>query len=316
MGLSDPVVIIGPMSDERVLHRIAARRHGLASRSDLRRAGFSDRQIARRVESGRLVRVAPAVFDVAPGSPHPRRRLHAAVLTTGGLASHRSAAWLLGLVADEPRRHEVTLPPGRSVRNPAALVHRSETLERRDRTRVDGIATTNAYRTLFDLGAVVAAVVVDDALNRALANRLVTVGGIEQRFAATTWRGCRGAGALRAALAHHGIGAAPTESLLETMIVRAVRAGRLPPPVRQHVVRVAGRRYRLDLAWPEAKVFVEGDGFAAHGSPAAFERDRQRQNALVAAGWLPLRYTWRDVREGSPRTIVAQIAEVLGRRCA
>jgi very-short-patch-repair endonuclease len=44
-------------------------------------------------------------------------------------------------------------------------------------------------------------------------------------------------------------------------------------------------------------VVVELDSWEYHGTRAAFERDRRRDRILVAAGWRPLRVTWRDLDE-------------------
>ena len=37
------------------------------------------------------------------------------------------------------------------------------------------------------------------------------------------------------------------------------------------------------------------DGWSAHGSKAAFQTDRARQNRLIGAGYRVLRFTWEDV---------------------
>lgn len=47
--------------------------------------------------------------------------------------------------------------------------------------------------------------------------------------------------------------------------------------------------YRLDLAIPEARLFVEIDGHEWHSSNSAMGSDHERQNQLVAAGWTPHR---------------------------
>jgi very-short-patch-repair endonuclease len=52
---------------------------------------------------------------------------------------------------------------------------------------------------------------------------------------------------------------------------------------------------RLDAAYPERRIAIEVDGYEAHSSPEAFQRDRTRQNRLVALGWTVLRFTWADV---------------------
>ena len=47
----------------------------------------------------------------------------------------------------------------------------------------------------------------------------------------------------------------------------------------------------LDLAWPDAKVAVEFDGFVPHSTRRVFDDDRARQNDLVADGWTVFRIT-------------------------
>jgi very-short-patch-repair endonuclease len=84
----------------------------------------------------------------------------------------------------------------------------------------------------------------------------------------------------------------------------------LPEPVRQFDVTVQGERFRLDLAYPEQRLFLEGDGFGVHGTRSAFEDDRRRQNLLVLAGWRSLRFTWRQTRH-EPGSVADQIARAL-----
>jgi very-short-patch-repair endonuclease len=55
---------------------------------------------------------------------------------------------------------------------------------------------------------------------------------------------------------------------------------------------------------------IEVDGRAHHTTPDRFERDRERQNALVAAGWTVLRFTWRDLTT-RPSAVVATVRRML-----
>ena len=65
----------------------------------------------------------------------------------------------------------------------------------------------------------------------------------------------------------------------------------LPDPRVNYRVQVGGRRRYLDLAWPDAKVAVEFDGFVPHSTRRVFDDDRARQNDLVADGWTVFRVT-------------------------
>ena len=62
----------------------------------------------------------------------------------------------------------------------------------------------------------------------------------------------------------------------------------------------------VDAVWRRQRVAVELDGYQAHGSRAAIERDRTREMALRAAGFSVLRYTWQQVTE-EPEQVVADL---------
>jgi hypothetical protein len=85
------------------------------------------------------------------------------------------------------------------------------------------------------------------------------------------------------------------ESELEIWGVLKVLPGPpdLPAPIQQYPIRLpSGRRVKADAAYAEAKVIVELDGAAFHGSRAARERDLRRDSALAALGWVVLRFSY------------------------
>jgi very-short-patch-repair endonuclease len=86
----------------------------------------------------------------------------------------------------------------------------------------------------------------------------------------------------------------PGDSDLETRVLRALVAAGLAVPVQQHRVRLGKRTFRVDLAYPVLKLAIELDGWEFHCSRSAFDDDRTRANALVAAGWTVLRFTSRS----------------------
>ena len=85
-------------------------------------------------------------------------------------------------------------------------------------------------------------------------------------------------------LANHAVALAdagaqsPPESRLR---VRLVEAG-LPRPVTQYPIQLGRFTLRPDLAWPKYRVGMEYDGVWHEGR---IDADRQRMNALKAAGW-------------------------------
>lgn len=74
---------------------------------------------------------------------------------------------------------------------------------------------------------------------------------------------------------------------------------------------VPGRRYRIDLAFPAARLAVEVDGWQFHGRMLGdFERDRERQNLFTLQGWRILRYPAGVIRSDLSM-VIAQIALAL-----
>jgi hypothetical protein len=178
---------------------------------------------------------------------------------------------------------------------------------------VQGIRTTTATRTLIDLGGVVSAATLEAALERALHERLTTLDRLIRRFFQVARKGRTGIGPLRALLVDRDPTLAPAESDLETLLLRILREHGLPAPVRQHVVELDGSVFRLDVAYPDRKIFIEGDGFGVHTMRRVFERDRDRQNLPVLAGWLPLRFTWRQLCR-APLRVATQVSDAHDRR--
>ena len=53
--------------------------------------------------------------------------------------------------------------------------------------------------------------------------------------------------------------------------------------------------FEVDAYWPSHGLVVELDGYDFHRTRAAFERDRERDARLRAAGLDVLRFSWRQV---------------------
>jgi very-short-patch-repair endonuclease len=113
----------------------------------------------------------------------------------------------------------------------------------------------------------------------------------------------RGSRALRRALAAAG---APTRSELEARFLALLDRHGLPRPRVNARLQAGGEWMEVDCVWEDARVIVELDGYAAHGTRAAFERDRERDRALLAAGWRVLRITWRQLHD-RPGRLAAEL---------
>ena len=120
--------------------------------------------------------------------------------------------------------------------------------------------------------------------------------------------GHHGAGALRRAIALYR--PAPfTRSGLERRFLELVVEAGLPRPSTNHVEI----GYELDAYWPAERFAVELDVFETHGTRAAFERDRLRQEELALAGIEMIRVTGRRL-EREPERVIERVGLLLGRR--
>lgn len=216
---------------------------------------------------------------------------------------------MLGLIDTAPTEPELTIGPTASHRG-AGLLHRSGDLIAPDIRSIDGVRTTNAVRTLIDLGAVVRPHVLTNAVETAFRERLITHDRLVRRFFELARRGRPGIGPMRRLLVARDPSLKPAGSNLETLLLRILARHGLPEPVRQHEVVIKGHRFFIDVAFPEALLAIEADGFGIHTAHDAFVRDRVRQNLLVMHGWLVLRYAWRILCD-QPGQVAAEVASAL-----
>jgi very-short-patch-repair endonuclease len=270
---------------DRAIAELAARQRGVVTTAQLDAAGIGRRGVAHRVAHGRLTRVLRGVYRVGPVEA-PFAREMAAVLATGGVLSHHSAAMVWGLRPLHDGPVHVTVRTG--TRNRAGVrTHRSPSL---NAAVHQGLPLTTAARTLNDLAPALRPAELDRAVEEAQIRGLVTARELRGRAAAAS--------------------AEPqlTRSEAERRLLKLIERARLPRPATN--VRVAG--WEVDALWPPERLIVEVDGYAYHGNRAAFERDRRKDAALVAAGYTVIRVTWRQL-EDEPLAVVALLARLIRR---
>jgi len=296
---------MGQKIDKRsVDHRIlafGARQHGVIARGQLVELGLTDRRIGSRVRSGRLHRVHQGVYAVGHERLTTKGRFLAAVFACGpGAAlSHQSAAVLWGLRPERGPRVDVTVPTtGGRKRRGAMIVHRSP-LPDHELTVRDGVPVTTVVRTLIDLADMLPRRALERIIDEASYLRL-DLDGLEPR------RGRRGYGLLRRVVADHEAGSTWTRSDLEERMLALCRRSSLPIPD----VNAKVEGYEVDFVWRDARLIVETDGWAAHGTRKAFERDRIRDAELTAGGWRVVRITRRRLARG-PDAVARQLARLL-----
>jgi len=169
---------------------------------------------------------------------------------------------------------------------------------------MEKIPCTTVARTLLDLAAVVSASELARAIEAAEKHRIYDGSEVEAVLARAV--GHRGSGRLRAALAAYAGEPPPTRQELERRAFEVFSMAGLPRPGVNILVDTARERLEVDFCWPDRRLIVEADSWEFHGTRAAFERDRRRDQLLAAAGWRVVRVTWRQLR-WAPAEVIAAI---------
>lgn len=292
------------------LAELAGRQHGVVSIRQLTGPlGYSRGAVSRAVADGRLHLLYRGVYAVG----HNRITVHgeglAAVLACGrgALLSHYSAGWLWGIAKVDPRPFHVTTVVWRRPRSSLRL-HQSSALSGQDRTLREGIPVTALPRTLLDLAATVRFDWFEKMVERSEELGLFDLRPVEDLLSRT--RGHPGNARLRKAIALYkppGF----TRSGLERRWLELVMAAGLPQPRTNYVEQ----GFELDCYWPEHRFAVELDVFETHGTRAAFERDRKRQEDLLLAGIQMTRVTGPRL-EREPEEVIRRVARLLAQRGA
>jgi very-short-patch-repair endonuclease len=261
---------------------------GAGSRAELLTV-VSRNQLDDEVRRGHLVAPFPRSYCRPWDVDHPPVRERAALASVGQPAalSHLTALRRWGLTAAADDDIHITAPIGRHPigRAPSLIVHRT-----RVRTRVrtvGGLLTVSAATAVVRSWPMLAGPDQRAPAIEAVRRRIVT--SDELRAAAERASGLRGRSRLLRLVDQLAVGCESELELwgyLGVFDYPGLRHG-----VRQRVISVGARTYRLDLAFNDERVAVELDGDRFHSSREDRERDRRRDAALASVGWLTLRYS-------------------------
>jgi very-short-patch-repair endonuclease len=197
---------------------------------------------------------------------------------------------------------DISVPAAKSHRRKGIRLHRRADLGKADSRQRDRIPVTSPGRTLLDLASSLDSRQLEAAINEANGKGLIDPESLRAELQVR--RRATGAPALRRVLDRHTF--CLTDSELERRFLRLVRRAKLPKPqTQQHL-----NGFRVDFLWPELRLVVETDGLRYHRTPAQQSKDRQRDQALTAAGFTVLRFTDAQVRY-DPVHVVATMRSVL-----
>jgi very-short-patch-repair endonuclease len=262
--------------------------HGVVTRADLLRLGYSRREIEYRLHSGRLHRVAQGVYAVGRRelTPHGRRMAVVLACGDGAALSHRSAAELWG-IGREGDRIEVTVRRRCVIRRRGLKVRSRPSLPGRSLVRRHGIPVTTPVQTLIDLATEPRPLRLERAVNEA--DKLDLVDPETLRTALDGHVGMPGVKTLRTLLDRHTFRL--SDSDLEILFRPLARAAAFPSPMTKHMVL----GHEADFFFPDQGLIVETDGLRYHRTPAQQTRMAKRDQKHQAAGLRFLRFTHRQI---------------------
>jgi very-short-patch-repair endonuclease len=302
-------------SVDHAIAELAEGQHGVVSRGQLRAIGLSDREISLRAARGYLHPLFRGTFAVGHRLVSRPGRMLAAVLACDArtVISHGSAAELIGLW-DKRLPVVDVIPPtwsGRKIQDirwHRVLLPLPDEVEDRD-----GIPCTTPSRTLVDMAGRTGWSSMRGLVEQAAVLRLLHVDEVDRILE----RGRRqGAPCLRAILApwRNTLERRPVvRSRLEARLLPRLIEEGLPAPRCNARLCIDGQRLEVDLLWEQQRLAIETDGEQTHRTPAAFQRDRWRDQILVAAGYRTARVTWKQVT-GEPTAVANRIARMLKAR--
>jgi very-short-patch-repair endonuclease len=279
---------------------LVARQAGVVSLRQAVEYGMSVPTVTRRVREGTWRRVYPAIYLVGGHRWTDEARVRAAWLWGGpeSVVTGPAAAFWHRLLDRAPAVVDLTVPASTKPRPQRGIRLRRRDLHLPDVGQVAGVRVAATPFAVLET-----AVALPDGsvfLDRALQKYV--------RFPAVYRSYCRNMGRTGSSAAGRLLTAAAdrADSAAERLLVRLLREAGIDGWVMGHPLGP----YRIDLAFPAARVAVEVDGWAWHVDPERFRNDRRKGNFITRIGWDLLRFTWHDL-DGRPAASIAEIGEAV-----
>lgn len=272
-------------------------------------AGLSEDAIRHRLESRRWVQIDSTMLAVAGAPLTWRRQLWAAYLSRDeAFVAGRSAAHLLGFPGVHPSRPELLLPFAGNSRSSLARIIRSRHYNLVGHQSLDGFEMTTRAETLYTLGLSNPPSSIERWVDALMAEGSLTAADFDSIFARLTNARVRGLTALRRiVLVRDHDTYQPPMSELERLLYKLLDRDELPGFTRQIPFTFEQTAATVDAYIEAWQMIVEGDGRRWHSRREDFERDRIRDNAALAAGFVVIRFTYRMLKsdpEGCVRTLL------------
>jgi hypothetical protein len=291
-------------------NRQARTQYSLITHEQALACGMAASTIRRRVATGAWRVERRGVYVVGGVPPSWEQTVCAVTLPFDDCwISHGTAARLWGLTrAPQVGAIEALRPYGRHRRAPGVLEHRSRIIVPADVSRHRRIAVTSRARTIVECAGRLDVKRTGKLIDDYQRHDRLALEHVRACFARLAGGGRRRLRSVKEALTHRLPGYDPGESDLELSALREIVGAGLPIPVQQHRVTLNGKRYRIDLAYPELKVAIELVGWDPHRGRESFDDDKARSGELVADGWVVIEITSRHASADYTRWIAGALS--------
>ncbi len=292
------------MIGDAAVSRIAAVQKTLLAPEELMACGLGEGAIAHRLKTGRLHVVFRGVYSFGCGELPPFARELAGLKVYGdrSFVSHRSSAFVWGLIERAPPEVEVSVVD-RGCRSREGLrVHRIQAIDRGELRRREGLWVSSPSRVCLEIAATSPSDL-PGVIDEGIAKRLVSKRELEVIVA--RHHGRRGAARLAAILGDESA-MTITRSRAEKAMLKLIRDARLPLPE----VNVRLGPYKPDFLWRQQRLIVELDSYGVHGGPAAIRNDREKDLYYRDARFDVLRFTRAHVVY-EPAIVLVRLARAL-----
>lgn len=280
--------------------------------------GSSPRQLAYLAEMHMLQRVCRGVYAPAHLEIDQDLRIQSLALVAAPhqVACDRTAAWLHGI--DVRRYADLDVPPpleffalrGRARSRRPDMAGGSRDLNEEDVMEINGFWVTTPLRTALDLACNLPrreALAALDAFARDHGICKEQLSVLLQRF-----RRRRGVVQARELVP---LVDSRAESPRESWVRLDVLDYGLPCPRPQYWIYIDGvPTYRLDLAYPHARIAIEYDGAEWHSSEDDHDRDQDRREWLEEHGWIVIVVTAEEMMPETKHLWLRRVEKALAQR--
>ncbi|MFZ5468772.1 MAG: hypothetical protein ACOZIN_04975 [Myxococcota bacterium] len=204
------------------------------------------------------------------------------------------------------------VPVAQNLAAVGVVVHRSRTLEAKDRTKRFGIPVTSLPRTLIDLAAIWDEHRLAKALDSALAKYgQLDAGWIRKECRRLSTRGRPGLEVLLGLLSRRSPQREKLDSDFEREVRVVLEATELPRPAAHYRV-VENERFlaEVDFAWPAKRIALWCKGGGVHRRHGKFELTEVQESELSVAGWRVVKVT-SERFENDPTGFVSLVRRAL-----